>query len=84
MAPASTTMTTATTHSAEWLAESQATVVTIFFALPIPLEICTTAFRLWVKANKTATRRLAFDDYLMILATVRTAMIEYPVCGEGE
>jgi hypothetical protein len=74
MAPAS--LTTATTHSAEWLAESQTTVVTIFFALPIPLEICTTAFRLWVKINKTATRRLAFDDYLMILATVRTAVLE--------
>lgn len=55
--------------SAEFLAESQATVLNIFFALPIPLEIISTLMRLWVKLTKTSARRLAYDDYLMICAT---------------
>jgi hypothetical protein len=58
------------TPSAEYLAESQATILNIFFALPIPLEIASTLIRLWVKLTKTSGRRLAFDDYLMICATV--------------
>lgn len=56
--------------SAEYLAESQATLLNVFFALPIPLEIFSTSLRLWVKLTKTSGRRLAFDDYLMICATV--------------
>ncbi|KAI2619196.1 hypothetical protein GGR54DRAFT_132364 [Hypoxylon sp. NC1633] len=60
------------TYSAEYLAESRTTVLNAFYAIPIPLEILSTAFRLWVKIKtKSSTKgRLAFDDYLMIWATM--------------
>lgn len=68
--------------SAEYLAESQATLLNIFFALPIPLEILSTSLRLWVKLTKTSGRRLAFDDYLMICATVRDlSLLSWSVSG---
>jgi hypothetical protein len=56
--------------SAAYLAESQATVLNVFFALPIPLEILSTSMRLWVKLTKTSGHKLAYDDYLMVCATV--------------
>lgn len=63
--------------SAEYLAESQATVLKIFFGLPIPLEIISTSLRLWVKLTKKDSRSLAFDDYLMVCATV-----SFPCCAQ--
>ncbi|XXG95072.1 hypothetical protein Hte_001332 [Hypoxylon texense] len=60
----------ATTYSAEYLAESKTTVLNTFYAIPIPLEILSTAFRLWVKARPSSQGHLAFDDYLMIWATM--------------
>lgn len=54
--------------SPEYLAESKVTLLYAFYSLPIPLEVLSTLFRVCVKAgNKGA---LAFDDYLMVFATV--------------
>ncbi|KFH42169.1 hypothetical protein ACRE_070890 [Hapsidospora chrysogenum ATCC 11550] len=55
--------------SEAYRAESQADLLYALFALPIPLELLSTLFRLWVKARKTTSRRVAADDYLMIFAT---------------
>lgn len=55
---------------ASYLAESQEGLLYAMFIIPIPLEILSTMFRLWVKARKTASRRIASDDYLMIFAVV--------------
>ncbi|KAI1765355.1 hypothetical protein GGR53DRAFT_529579 [Hypoxylon sp. FL1150] len=63
-------MATTGTYSAEYLAESRTTVLNTFYAIPIPLEILSTVFRLWVKARPSSQGYLAFDDYLMIWATV--------------
>ncbi|KAI1775712.1 hypothetical protein F4818DRAFT_385975 [Hypoxylon cercidicola] len=65
----------ANTYSAEYLAESRTTVLNAFYSIPIPLEILSTAFRLWVKARPSSQGHLAFDDYLMIWATM-TAVAE--------
>ncbi|KAI6084839.1 hypothetical protein F4821DRAFT_165286 [Hypoxylon rubiginosum] len=63
-------MATTGTYSAEYLAESRTTVLNTFYAIPIPLEIISTVFRLWVKARPSSQGHLAFDDYLMIWATM--------------
>ncbi|KAI0380417.1 hypothetical protein F5Y04DRAFT_97913 [Hypomontagnella monticulosa] len=59
-----------TTYSPEYLAESRTAVLNAFYSIPIPLEILSTAFRLWVKAGSSSQGHLAFDDYLMIWATM--------------
>ncbi|KAI0173307.1 hypothetical protein GGR52DRAFT_380592 [Hypoxylon sp. FL1284] len=59
-----------TTYSAEYLAESRTALLNAFYAIPIPLEVFSTAFRLWVKARPSSQGHLAFDDYLMIWATM--------------
>jgi hypothetical protein len=56
--------------SPEYLAESRVTLLNAFYALPIPLEILSTALRLWASRRPGKQGRLAFDDYLMIWATV--------------
>ncbi|KAI1373237.1 hypothetical protein F4677DRAFT_225070 [Hypoxylon crocopeplum] len=58
------------TYSAEYLAESRTAVLNAFYSIPIPLEILSTALRLWVKAGPSSQGHLAFDDYLMIWATM--------------
>lgn len=68
------------TYSPEYLAESRTTVLNVFYSIPIPLEILSTAFRLWVKARPSAQGNLAFDDYLMVWATVCLSTI----CGSSE
>lgn len=55
--------------SPEYLAESKVTLLYAFYSLPIPLEVLSTLFRLWVKGGP-GRGTLAFDDYLMIFATV--------------
>lgn len=65
--------TVATTYSPEYLAESRTSVLTAFYAIPIALEILSTAFRLWVKARPSSKSPLTFDDYLIVWATVRLA-----------
>ncbi|KAI2640840.1 hypothetical protein GGS26DRAFT_179833 [Hypomontagnella submonticulosa] len=59
-----------TTYSSEYLAESRTAVLNAFYSIPIPLEILSTAFRLWVKARPSSQGHLAFDDYLVIWATI--------------
>ncbi|GAP83770.1 putative integral membrane pth11-like protein [Rosellinia necatrix] len=63
------------TYSAEYLAEDRTALVTAFYALPIPLEILTTLFRLWVKVSPNSDGRLGYDDYLIVWATI-TAVAE--------
>lgn len=58
-------------YSAEYLAESKAVLLNTFYSIPIPLEILSTAFRLWAKVHRPKRSRLAFDDYFVIWATVR-------------
>jgi hypothetical protein len=59
-----------TTYSPEYLAESKATLLNVFYSIPIPLELASTLFRLWVKLDPKKPARMAWDDYLMIWATV--------------
>ncbi|KAI1135058.1 hypothetical protein F5Y05DRAFT_190816 [Hypoxylon sp. FL0543] len=59
-----------TTYSPEYLAESRTKLLNAFYSIPIPLEVLSTAFRLWVKARPSSQGYLAFDDYLMIWATM--------------
>ncbi|KAL4944964.1 hypothetical protein BDV06DRAFT_219771 [Aspergillus oleicola] len=55
--------------SAEYLAESKVVDLWVAYSVPIPLEILSTGLRLW--AELYAHRHgLAFDDYLMITATI--------------
>lgn len=63
--------TTAASYSPEYLAESRTALLNAFYSIPIPLEILSTAFRLWVKARPSSKSHLTFDDYLIIWATVR-------------
>ncbi|KAI4867955.1 hypothetical protein F4820DRAFT_170150 [Hypoxylon rubiginosum] len=73
----------ATAYSPEYLAESRTTVLNVFYSIPIPLEILSTAFRLWVKARPSSQGHLAFDDYLMIWATMAAVAecIAGLICG---
>lgn len=60
-------------HSPQYLAESRTAILNAFYAIPIPLEILSTSLRLWsVRTRETDAKRLSFDDYLMIWATVST------------
>ncbi|KAI1186707.1 hypothetical protein F5B17DRAFT_351684 [Nemania serpens] len=63
------------TYSAEYLAEDRRPLVTAFYSLPIPLEVLSTLFRLWVKASPSSEGRLGYDDYLILWATI-TAVAE--------
>ena len=65
-----TNNTTMVVYSTEYLAQSRTGLLTTFYSVPIPLEILSTAFRLWVKVRAKGGR-LAFDDYLIVWATVR-------------
>ncbi|KAH7018858.1 hypothetical protein EDB80DRAFT_869534 [Ilyonectria destructans] len=62
--------------SAEYLAESKTTLLNALYSIPIPLELTSTLLRLWVRTRSTS---LAFDDYLMIWATITS--IGVCVCG---
>lgn len=60
-----------TTYSPQYLAESRTAVLNTFYSIPIPLEILSTSLRLWsVRTREADAKRLRFDDYLMIWATV--------------
>ncbi|KAI1383643.1 uncharacterized protein F4822DRAFT_440638 [Hypoxylon trugodes] len=59
----------AANESRGYLADRTALVNT-FYAVPIPLEVFSTAYRLWVKAKPSSQGHWAFDDYLMIWATM--------------
>lgn len=65
----------AANYSPEYLAESRVALVNAFFSIPIPIEVLSTVFRLWVKTRLSSQRRLAFDDYFIIWATVCISII---------
>ena len=70
MATTTANVTTTATYTVEYLEESRTALLNAFYSVPIPLEIVSTAFRLWVKIRAKGGR-LAFDDYLIVWATVR-------------
>ena len=66
--------------SPEYLAQSKVVLLTAFCAIPIPLEMFSTAFRVWVKLSPKVEGRIAFDDYVMIAATVCRVSLMGRVC----
>lgn len=62
-----------TDKSPEYLAQSKAVGIYIAYALPIPIAIVSTSVRIWAEYRHHRTR-LAYDDYLMLLTTVRTVL----------
>ncbi|OTB01132.1 hypothetical protein M426DRAFT_323781 [Hypoxylon sp. CI-4A] len=58
------------TYSPEYLAESRTALLNTFYSIPIPLVILSTILRLWAKARPSSQGRWAFDDYLIIWATI--------------
>ncbi|KAJ8122070.1 hypothetical protein ONZ43_g1639 [Nemania bipapillata] len=63
------------TYSAEYLAQDRRSLVNAFYSLPIPLEIFSTLYRLWVKASPDYDGHFGYDDYLIVWATI-TAVAE--------
>ncbi len=57
-------------YSSEYLAESQAIVLSVFHGIPILLGLFTTALRLGEKMRTEAG--LTYEDCLMVLAAVRS------------
>ncbi|PWY69207.1 integral membrane protein PTH11-like protein [Aspergillus sclerotioniger CBS 115572] len=68
-----------TQYSAAYLAQSRVTEVWVGYSVPIPIEVLTTLWRLWIKLRPSSKNGLAFDDYLMIWATI----IGVGVCVSG-
>ncbi|KAI9372264.1 hypothetical protein BJX61DRAFT_542886 [Aspergillus egyptiacus] len=64
--------------SAEYLAESKVIDLYVGYSIPIPLEILSTGLRLWAELC-VHRNGLAFDDYMMITATV----VSVALCGSG-
>ncbi|KAK7967631.1 uncharacterized protein PG986_001908 [Apiospora aurea] len=60
----------ASTPEAEYVDQSRATELNVFFSIPIPLTVLTTALRLFVRLAITPKGTLAIDDYLMLCATM--------------
>ncbi|PSR81811.1 hypothetical protein BD289DRAFT_489014 [Coniella lustricola] len=58
-------------YSPQYLAESKTTILNVFHAISIVLEISSTSIRLWsVRSRPSITAAFGFDDYLMIWATI--------------
>lgn len=53
------------------LSASRVTIVTICYAVPIPFMILFTGLRLFVVLRPSSKHPINFDDYLIILSTVR-------------
>ncbi|PYI00820.1 integral membrane protein PTH11-like protein [Aspergillus sclerotiicarbonarius CBS 121057] len=68
-----------TQYSAAYLAQSRVIEVAVGYSVPIPIEILTTLWRLWIKLRPSSKTALAFDDYLMLWATI----IGVGVCVSG-
>ncbi|GKZ23063.1 hypothetical protein AbraIFM66951_008995 [Aspergillus brasiliensis] len=66
-------------YSAAYLAQSRVTEVAVAYSVPIPVEILTTIWRLWIKLRPSSEYGLTFDDYVMIWATI----IGVGVCVSG-
>lgn len=54
----------------EFIAQSRVTELEVFYSIPIPIVVLTTALRLYVRTATIPKGSLAADDYLMICATV--------------
>ncbi|KAI1260364.1 hypothetical protein F5Y18DRAFT_405736 [Xylariaceae sp. FL1019] len=65
-----TKLTSTMASYAEYLAEDRRPLVNAFYALPIPLEIASTLYRLWVKTSRRSEGALGYDDFLIVWATV--------------
>lgn len=65
-------------QDAAFLAQSRVTEVTVAYSIPIPLELLTTGFRIWVKLRGPGNVGLSSDDYLMVWATVSPRYIVQP------
>ncbi|KAK8135984.1 hypothetical protein PG984_003924 [Apiospora sp. TS-2023a] len=65
----------ANTSDPEYIAQSRATELNVFYSIPIPLVVFTTALRLYVRMATTPRASLAADDYLMICATVAAVTV---------
>lgn len=63
-------MNSSVTPSPAFLAESRVPELLACYIIPIPLELITTGLRLYIKLRPGSKDRLAFDDYLMVFATV--------------
>ncbi|PWY92927.1 integral membrane protein PTH11-like protein [Aspergillus heteromorphus CBS 117.55] len=72
-------MSAATHYSAAYLAQSRVTEVIVGYSVPIPLEILTTGWRIWIQLRPSSKNGLAFDDYLILWATI----IGVGVCASG-
>lgn len=59
--------------SPEYLAESKVLDLEVCYSIPIPLEILSTSLRLWAE-SRPGRNGLAFDDLLMVWATVGPAL----------
>ncbi|KAI1132222.1 hypothetical protein F5Y10DRAFT_275025 [Nemania abortiva] len=58
------------TYSAEYLAQDRSILAAAFYVIPIPLEVLSTLFRLWVKASPNSDGHLGWDDFLIVYATI--------------
>jgi hypothetical protein len=65
-------------QDAAFLVQSRVTEVTVAYSIPIPLELLTTGFRIWVKLRGPGNVGLSLDDYLMVWATVSPRYIVQP------
>lgn len=52
------------------LNESRVTIVTVCYSIPIPIMITCTGLRLFVKLRPSSKNAIAFDDLMIIVATV--------------
>ncbi|KAK8004519.1 dihydrofolate reductase [Apiospora arundinis] len=67
----------------EYMAESRASLLIVFFALPIPIVILTTVFRLVVRLTVQKSG-LTCDDHLMIGATIAAVALSAVGLSFGE
>jgi len=63
------------TYSPSYLAQSKATVLNIFYSIPIAVVLISTALRIWAKVSRNVDARLGYDDYLMVFATIVTVAL---------
>lgn len=60
------------------LNESRVTIVTVCYSIPIPIMITCTGLRLFVKLRPSSKNSIAFDDLMIIIATVSATIYLNP------
>ncbi|KAI0597837.1 hypothetical protein F4775DRAFT_221197 [Biscogniauxia sp. FL1348] len=63
------------TYSPEYLAESRTVLLNALYSVPIPLEVLSTVFRLWVQKRHVSGSRYHFEDYLIVWATISAVAV---------